>query len=231
MLIQSTVYHYSSSLEIASPRFTQPEDFFTYLVFVASVILVSGSLVLELFQKSRICFVFYVSVFFLFFFTQHLAYLPAQPETSWSGSWKWGRLPLHPVQYRIRKIQMVLHAVWDWWDDLWDSRRDSISSRRWLRCPTFYIFNYLLFIIYSHFPISFNSFSNFFIAVAIPHVHNIMLTSPSSLQAFFWATPSSLLVSWAPRPANPVPPAENHILKKGSPISSHSGYDLDLRPG
>jgi len=78
VLIQSTVYHYSSSLEIASPRFTQPEDFFTYLVFVASVILVSGSLVLELFQKSRICFVFYVSAFF----TQHLAYLPAQPETS-----------------------------------------------------------------------------------------------------------------------------------------------------
>ncbi|CAI7671606.1 unnamed protein product [Penicillium pancosmium] len=34
-----TVYYYGSSLETASPRFTQPEDFFTYLVFVASVIL------------------------------------------------------------------------------------------------------------------------------------------------------------------------------------------------
>ena len=66
MLIQSTVYLYSSSLEIASPRFTQPEDFFTYLVFVASVILVSDSLYLELFQKSRICF---LSCFLLFFYT------------------------------------------------------------------------------------------------------------------------------------------------------------------
>lgn len=36
------MYHYSSSLEIASPRFTQPEDFFTYLVFVASVILLTS---------------------------------------------------------------------------------------------------------------------------------------------------------------------------------------------
>ncbi|CAI7628444.1 unnamed protein product [Penicillium manginii] len=33
------MYYYGSSLETASPRFTQPEDFFTYLVFVASVIL------------------------------------------------------------------------------------------------------------------------------------------------------------------------------------------------
>jgi hypothetical protein len=38
-----TVYTYGSKLETASPRFTQPGDFFTYIVFVCTVILVSLS--------------------------------------------------------------------------------------------------------------------------------------------------------------------------------------------
>lgn len=35
-----TVWTYSSALETQSPRFSQPGDYFTYLIFVASVILV-----------------------------------------------------------------------------------------------------------------------------------------------------------------------------------------------
>lgn len=38
------VYLYGSSLETGSARFSQPGDFFVYLVFVASVIMVSDSL-------------------------------------------------------------------------------------------------------------------------------------------------------------------------------------------
>ncbi|KAJ5414499.1 rRNA pseudouridine synthase [Penicillium cosmopolitanum] len=42
------MYYYGSSLETASPRFTQPEDFFTYLVFVASVILDALALIMAM---------------------------------------------------------------------------------------------------------------------------------------------------------------------------------------
>jgi hypothetical protein len=40
MLIAS-VFTYASGLELNSPRFTQPGDFFTYVFFVAATILVS----------------------------------------------------------------------------------------------------------------------------------------------------------------------------------------------
>ena len=76
----------------------------------------------------KLCFSSLSAIAFLY--TQLLPpRISARPALySWSGSWKWGRLPLHPVQYRIRKIQMVLHAVWDWWDCHRDSCRDPISS-------------------------------------------------------------------------------------------------------
>jgi hypothetical protein len=38
------VWTYGTGLELNSPRFTQPGDFFTYLVFVATTIFVSLSL-------------------------------------------------------------------------------------------------------------------------------------------------------------------------------------------
>jgi hypothetical protein len=41
VLLTPIVWTYSNGLELNSPRFTQPGDFFTYVVFVASVILVS----------------------------------------------------------------------------------------------------------------------------------------------------------------------------------------------
>ncbi|EXJ83754.1 hypothetical protein A1O1_07380 [Capronia coronata CBS 617.96] len=40
------MYTYASGLELNSPRFTQPGDFFTYVVFVATVTLGTGGLVL-----------------------------------------------------------------------------------------------------------------------------------------------------------------------------------------
>ncbi|KAJ5216506.1 uncharacterized protein N7498_002913 [Penicillium cinerascens] len=43
------MYHYGSSLEIGSPRFSQPGDFFVYLIFVACTILVSAGLWLQSF--------------------------------------------------------------------------------------------------------------------------------------------------------------------------------------
>ncbi|KIW76117.1 hypothetical protein Z517_10862 [Fonsecaea pedrosoi CBS 271.37] len=40
------MYTYASGLELNSPRFTQPGDFFTYIFFVATAILASGGLIL-----------------------------------------------------------------------------------------------------------------------------------------------------------------------------------------
>ncbi|KAL2419794.1 hypothetical protein ABEF95_003045 [Exophiala dermatitidis] len=40
------MYTYASGLELNSPRFTQPGDFFTYVAFVSSVILATGGLLL-----------------------------------------------------------------------------------------------------------------------------------------------------------------------------------------
>lgn len=37
---QSLVFTYASGLETNSPRFTQPGDFFTYILFLATVTLV-----------------------------------------------------------------------------------------------------------------------------------------------------------------------------------------------
>jgi Derlin-2/3 len=59
------VWTYSTGLELNSPRFSQPGDFFTYVVFVASVILVSSSVELR-----------------SFFSVLNLTYLPAQPHSS-----------------------------------------------------------------------------------------------------------------------------------------------------
>jgi Derlin-2/3 len=55
------VWIYSTGLELNSPRFAQPGDFFTYLIFVSSIILVGSS-------NSTL------STLLL----PHLAYLPAQ---------------------------------------------------------------------------------------------------------------------------------------------------------
>lgn len=67
------VYLYSSSLETGSPRFSQPGDFFVYLIFVASMIVVSGSLDPEFRTESGVFFRSSST------FPCHLAYLPAQP--------------------------------------------------------------------------------------------------------------------------------------------------------
>lgn len=61
------VYHYGSSLETGSTRFSQPGDFFVYLIFVACTILVSGSLYPEL--PAEPCFVCFS---FLFSITSHI---------------------------------------------------------------------------------------------------------------------------------------------------------------
>lgn len=42
-----TVWQYASSLETDSPRFTNPGDFFAYIVFIGAVILVRLSCLLQ----------------------------------------------------------------------------------------------------------------------------------------------------------------------------------------
>jgi hypothetical protein len=44
--MNQTVWTYSHGLELNSPRFTRPGDFFTYIVFICATIVVSQSLVL-----------------------------------------------------------------------------------------------------------------------------------------------------------------------------------------
>jgi hypothetical protein len=64
-----SAWTYGTGLELNSPRFSQPGDFFTYVIFVALVILVSPSTSLTL------CLIFYCTYSF---HPTHLEYLPAQ---------------------------------------------------------------------------------------------------------------------------------------------------------
>ena len=102
------VFTYGSGLETDSPRFSLPGDFFTYVIFVATVILVSCELCPEdhcknstlehinfILLKLPLSLFSYTFLSFLsisILFTSH--YLPARPNFSRSGSWKRGRLPL-----------------------------------------------------------------------------------------------------------------------------------------
>ena len=64
------VFTYASGLELNSPRFTQPGDFFIYVVFIATIVWVSlffGRLTIHIFKP------------FTSPTPKHLAYLPAQP--------------------------------------------------------------------------------------------------------------------------------------------------------
>lgn len=84
------LYTYGSRLETTSPAFSQPGDFFVYLVFVALVILVS---------------LLYAIVFRLLYTS-----FSSKPRISartvrfsnCHGSWKRGRLPLHCAAIVIR---------------------------------------------------------------------------------------------------------------------------------
>ena len=86
----SSVWTYSSGLERDSGRFTQPGDFFTYTLFVGSVIVVS-SRVQSL--RPRTYQYFVSSALEKNFETSHTA-RPAK-KTSCSGSISRGRIPLH----------------------------------------------------------------------------------------------------------------------------------------
>lgn len=66
------MYTYGGDLEKNSPRFNAPGDFFTYIVFVATVILVSGLLLLPS-LLSRLGLKFFVTLDYTSY------YLPAQP--------------------------------------------------------------------------------------------------------------------------------------------------------
>lgn len=67
----SVVYTYGSDLEKNSSRFNAPGDFFTYIVFVATVILVSGLLLLAS-LLNWLGFEFFVTSYYTSY------YLPAQ---------------------------------------------------------------------------------------------------------------------------------------------------------
>jgi hypothetical protein len=68
------VWTYGTGLELNSPRFSQPGDFFTYVIFVALVILVSPLLWPYLVNFVPIALPPLGAVSFLI----HLEYLPAQ---------------------------------------------------------------------------------------------------------------------------------------------------------
>lgn len=68
------VWTYGTGLELNSPRFSQPGDFFTYVVFVAIVILVSLLLGCHVVAFLTLALLSLISVSSL----THLEYLPAQ---------------------------------------------------------------------------------------------------------------------------------------------------------
>lgn len=113
VLILPTVYRYGSSLETGSARFSQPGDFFVYLVFVASVILVSGSLDPEYPDR--------VADFLLRFLPCHpchLAYLPAQPLLAEAVPGSEEDCPRISCSTAYSQNPMVLYAVRERWEYL-----------------------------------------------------------------------------------------------------------------
>jgi len=64
------LWTYSSQLELEASRFSQPGDFFTYIIFVCSVILVSLAH-FPLFQARRSFLFAHTFFFFFFFFPSH----------------------------------------------------------------------------------------------------------------------------------------------------------------
>lgn len=100
----SIVWTYATGLELNSPRFSQPGDFFMYVAFVTSIILVS-------FPMHKI--------FFHISHWQPRNICPLSPSFSCDGSWKRGILPLR--QLRIQHSQNSvknLFASWAWWRPL-----------------------------------------------------------------------------------------------------------------
>lgn len=77
------MFTYSSSLESGSPRFSIPGDFFTYVIFVGVVILVSDGITYpqysEAISHSDWVVMMSLGLCFPFYYPSHLAYLPAQP--------------------------------------------------------------------------------------------------------------------------------------------------------
>jgi hypothetical protein len=68
------VWTYGTGLELNSPRFTQPGDFFAYVVFVMLFILVSTLFRLPRITLAAVAFPLFSSVSSI----THLEYLPAQ---------------------------------------------------------------------------------------------------------------------------------------------------------
>lgn len=97
-----TVYTYGSLLETGSPRFSSPGDFFTYVFFVGTVIVVSYGLPCP-FQ----CIVtFPLSCI-------HLTYLPAQPNLAEAVP---GSEEDHPcISLSTHSHYHVLCALQVWW--------------------------------------------------------------------------------------------------------------------
>ena len=58
-----SVWTYGTGLELNSPRFAQPGDFLTYIVFIATVILVSWDSPVALVSSLPLCNVFFVMFF------------------------------------------------------------------------------------------------------------------------------------------------------------------------
>jgi hypothetical protein len=116
------VYTYGSTLETGSPRFSSPGDFFTYVLFVAFVIMVS----LE--DKYRMGhhpiekpphFLNVSSSLQTFSLNPSIVtsrYLPAQPKLAEAVP---GSEEDHPcIPYSTSLIDPIgLYALWVWWED------------------------------------------------------------------------------------------------------------------
>ncbi len=95
LIVYLAVYTYGSKLETASPRFSRPADFYSYIIFLWVTILVSFKCIFD--------------VFLLVLHTSY--YLPAQSLIAVDGSWKRGRSPLHFDRSVIRNQSKGLFAV------------------------------------------------------------------------------------------------------------------------
>lgn len=109
------LWRYSSALETQSGLFSKPGDFFIYILFVATVILVSDLLApWPAIVETLLVLCVFACVHYPV--TSHICPPSHILAEAVPGSEE--DYPCIPCSTSFAKSKMVLHAVWDWWDCL-----------------------------------------------------------------------------------------------------------------
>jgi membrane associated rhomboid family serine protease len=107
------LWRYSSALESQSGRFSKPGDFFIFILFVNTVIMVS-----DLLARWPATVEFFLLFCLAFITLSPRIICPPSHLLAEAVPGSEEEYPCIPCSTSFAKSKMVLHAVWDWWDYL-----------------------------------------------------------------------------------------------------------------